>query len=52
MGYAWHAVLYRGILYAHSILDLERPVLVKVDPPGDRREREAKSIAGGEESNS
>jgi hypothetical protein len=38
--YAWQAVLYRGILYAQSILDLERPVLVKVDPPRDKRERE------------
>ncbi len=38
--YAWQAVLYRGILYAYSILDLERPVLIKVDPPEDRRERE------------
>jgi len=38
--YAWQAILYRGILYAYSILDLERPVLVKVDPPRDKRERE------------
>ena len=38
--YAWQAMLYRGILYAYSILDLERPVLVKVDPPRDKRERE------------
>ncbi|MDT7889844.1 MAG: hypothetical protein RQ885_12845 [Desulfurococcales archaeon] len=37
--YAWQAVLYRGILYAQSILDLEKPVLIRVDPPRDKRER-------------
>jgi hypothetical protein len=38
--YAWQSMLYRGILYAYSILDLEKPVLIKVDPPRDKRERE------------
>jgi hypothetical protein len=37
--YTWQSILYRGILYAQSILDLEKPVLVKVDPPRDKRER-------------
>jgi len=27
--YAWEAVLYKGIAYAQTILDLERPVVVK-----------------------
>ncbi len=38
--HAWEAVLYRGILYAQSILDLDRPVVVKVEPPGDKSARE------------
>ncbi len=38
--YAWRAVFYRGILYAQAILDLEKPVLVKIIPPRDRRGRE------------
>jgi len=36
----WEAVLYRGILYAHAILDSERPALVKVTPPKEKLERE------------
>ncbi|GAY25388.1 hypothetical protein ATG_05910 [Desulfurococcaceae archaeon AG1] len=32
-------MLYRGILYAYSILDLEKPVLIKIEPPVDKRER-------------
>ena len=38
--YAWEAVLYKGILYAQQILDLEKPVIVKVEPPSDKRARE------------
>ncbi len=38
--YAWRATLYHGILYAQSILDLEKPVLVKITPPRDKRVRE------------
>ena len=36
----WEAVLYRGILYAQSILVLDRPILVKITPPRDKNERE------------
>ncbi|MCE4606182.1 MAG: hypothetical protein F7B59_02490 [Desulfurococcales archaeon] len=36
----WEAVLYKGILYAQSILDLDRPVLIKITPPRDKNERE------------
>ena len=38
--YAWEATLYKGIVYANQILSLDRPVLVKVEPPKDKRERE------------
>ena len=38
--YAWEAVLYRGILYAQALLDLDKPIVVKVEPPRDKRERE------------
>jgi len=38
--YAWEAVLYRGILYAQQILSLDKPVIVKVEPPRDKRARE------------
>ncbi len=38
--YAWEAVLYRGIVYAEQILSLEKPVVVKVEPPKDKLERE------------
>ena len=33
-------MLYKGILYAQQILDLDRPVVVRVEPPSDKRERE------------
>ena len=38
--YAWEAVLYKGIVYAQQILSLDRPVIVRVEPPKDKRERE------------
>ncbi len=38
--YAWEATLYRGIVYAEQILSLDRPVIVKVEPPKDKLERE------------
>ena len=38
--YAWEAVLYKGVVYAQLILSLDRPVIVKVEPPKDKRERE------------
>jgi len=38
--YAWEAVRWRGIAYAQTFLDVERPVLVKVKPPKDKHLRE------------
>ena len=38
--YAWEAVLYRGVLYAQTVLDLDKPVVVKVEPPRDKHARE------------
>jgi len=38
--YVWEAVFYKGILYAQQILDLDKPVVVRVEPPKDKRERE------------
>lgn len=38
--YAWEAVLYKGIVYAEQILSLDKPVIVKVEPPKDKLERE------------
>jgi len=38
--YVWEAVLYKGILYAEQILSLDKPVIVKVEPPRDKRARE------------
>ena len=38
--FAWESVLYRGILYAQQVLSLDRPVIVRVEPPEDKRERE------------
>ncbi len=38
--YAWEAVLYRGIVYAEQVLSLDKPVIVKVEPPKDKLERE------------
>ncbi len=38
--YAWEAVLYKGILYAEQILSLDKPIIVKVEPPKDKRARE------------
>ena len=38
--YAWEAVLYKGIVYAERILSLDKPVLVRVKPPRDKRGRE------------
>ncbi len=38
--YVWEAVLYKGILYAQGILSLDKPVIVKVEPPRDKRGRE------------
>jgi len=38
--YAWEAVLYRGMVYAEQILSLDKPVVVRVEPPRDKRERE------------
>ncbi len=38
--YAWEAVLYRGILYAKQILSMEELVIIKVEPPKDKKERE------------
>ena len=38
--YAWEAVLCRGMLYAEQILSLGKPVVVRVKPPRDKRERE------------
>ena len=38
--YAWEAVLYKGILYAQTILDLDKPIVVRVEPPKDKRARE------------
>ncbi len=38
--YVWEAVLYKGILYAEQILNLDKPVIVKVEPPRDKRARE------------
>jgi hypothetical protein len=38
--YAWDAVYYRGVAYAQAILDLDRMIPVKVEPPRDKRERE------------
>ncbi|MEM1610517.1 MAG: hypothetical protein QXQ57_02590 [Sulfolobales archaeon] len=37
---SWEVVLYRGILYAESILDMDRRVIVKIEPPRDKRGRE------------
>ncbi len=38
--YAWEATLYRGVVYAEQILSLDRPVIVRVEPPEDKLERE------------
>lgn len=38
--YAWTAVLYKGMAYAQSILDLDKPVVLKIKPPKDKCERE------------
>ena len=38
--HTWEAALYRGILYAQQVLSLDKPILVKVKPPNDRRRRE------------
>jgi len=38
--YIWEAVRWRGIAYAQTILDLERSVIIRIDPPKDRLERE------------
>jgi len=33
-------VRWRGIAYAQTILDLERLVIIEIEPPKDRRKRE------------
>lgn len=38
--YVWEAVLYKGILYAKQILSLDKPIIVKVEPPRDKCVRE------------
>jgi len=38
--YAWESVLYKGIAYSQTLLDLEKPVIVKVEAPRNKRERE------------
>ncbi len=38
--YVWEAVLYKGILYAQQILSLDKPIIVKVEPPRDKHDRE------------
>ena len=36
----WEVVLYKGVLYAEQILSLDKPVIVRIEPPRDKRERE------------
>ena len=43
--YVWEAVLYKGIAYAQQLLSLDRPVIVKVELPRDKRERERLRVA-------
>ncbi len=38
--FAWEAVFYRGLVYARQVLSLDKPVLVKVEPPSGKRKRE------------
>ncbi len=38
--YVWEAVLYKGIVYAEQVLSLDKRVIVKVEPPKDKLERE------------
>ncbi|MEB3778751.1 MAG: hypothetical protein GSR85_00750 [Desulfurococcales archaeon] len=38
--YVWEAVLYKGVVYAEQVLSLDKRVIVKVEPPKDKLERE------------
>lgn len=38
--FAWEAVFWRGACYAQTLLNLEKPAVVKVEPPKDPRARE------------